>query len=61
MHMADALLSPAVGGAMWAVSGCAVAYAVRAARREEEWESNSSAPLMAHLTNAWNASGSQPI
>jgi cobalt/nickel transport system permease protein len=26
MHMADALLSPAVGGTMWAVSGGAIAY-----------------------------------
>jgi cobalt/nickel transport system permease protein len=26
MHMADALLSPAVGGTMWAVSACAIAY-----------------------------------
>ncbi len=46
MHMADALLSPAVGGAMWAVSGCAMAYAARAAHREEELEASSKAPLM---------------
>ncbi|CAA6604122.1 Cobalamin (Vitamin B12) biosynthesis CbiM protein [Rhodospirillaceae bacterium LM-1] len=29
MHMADALLSPAVGGAMWVVSGAAIAHASR--------------------------------
>jgi cobalt/nickel transport system permease protein len=29
MHMADALLSPAVGGTMWAVSAAAVAVAVK--------------------------------
>ena len=29
MHMADALISPAVGGAMWAVSGGLIAYCAR--------------------------------
>jgi cobalt/nickel transport system permease protein len=32
MHMADALLSPAVGGAMWAVSTGAIAYCSRKVR-----------------------------
>jgi cobalt/nickel transport system permease protein len=32
MHMADALLSPAVGGAMWAASGAALAFAARRVR-----------------------------
>ena len=26
MHMADALISPAVGGAMWAASAATIAY-----------------------------------
>ena len=34
MHMADALLSPAVGGAMWAATAATVAYSVRKVRRE---------------------------
>lgn len=29
MHMSDALLSPAVGGAMYAVSAASIAYAVQ--------------------------------
>ncbi len=29
MHMADALLSPGVGGAMWAASGAAIAYSTK--------------------------------
>jgi cobalt/nickel transport system permease protein len=33
MHMADALLSPAVGGVMWAVTGTAVAVSSRAMTR----------------------------
>lgn len=33
MHMADALLSPAVGAAMWAASGAALALAARRVRR----------------------------
>jgi cobalt/nickel transport system permease protein len=34
MHMADALLSPAVGGSMWAVSAATIAYCSRKVRRE---------------------------
>jgi len=34
MHMADALLSPAVGGAMWAVSAGTIAYCSAKVRRE---------------------------
>jgi cobalt/nickel transport system permease protein len=34
MHMADALLSPAVGGAMWAVSAATIAYSSAKVRRE---------------------------
>ncbi len=34
MHMADALLSPAVGGAMWAASAAAIAYATHRLRRD---------------------------
>jgi cobalt/nickel transport system permease protein len=34
MHMADALLSPAVGGAMWAVSAGAIAYCSKKVREE---------------------------
>lgn len=34
MHMADALLSPAVGGAMWAASGAALALAARRVRTD---------------------------
>lgn len=34
MHMADALLSPAVGGTMWAVSAAAIAYCSGKVRRE---------------------------
>jgi cobalt/nickel transport system permease protein len=33
MHMADALLSPAIGGAMWAVTGTAIAVASRTMTR----------------------------
>ncbi|MDD3155415.1 MAG: energy-coupling factor ABC transporter permease [Victivallaceae bacterium] len=33
MHMADALLSPAVGGVMWMISGGTVAYSVREVRK----------------------------
>lgn len=29
MHMADALLSPAVGGTLWAVSACTIAYCAK--------------------------------
>jgi len=34
MHMADALLSPAVGGTMWAVSAATIAYCSGKVRRE---------------------------
>ncbi len=34
MHMADALLSPTVGGTMWAVSAGTIAYCSRKVRRE---------------------------
>lgn len=34
MHMADALLSPAVGGSMWAASAGAIAYSSAKVRRE---------------------------
>ena len=34
MHMADALLSPAVGGGMWAVSAGTIAYSSAKVRRE---------------------------
>jgi cobalt/nickel transport system permease protein len=34
MHMADALLSPAVGGVMWAVSGGTLAYCAKKVRDE---------------------------
>ncbi|HAH32407.1 MAG TPA: cobalamin biosynthesis protein CbiM [Elusimicrobia bacterium] len=36
MHMADALLSPAVGGAMWVVSGGLVAYSAKKVREEAD-------------------------
>ena len=35
MHMADALLSPVVGGTMYAVSAGAVAYSVKKIKMEE--------------------------
>jgi cobalt/nickel transport system permease protein len=34
MHMADALLSPAVGGTMWGVAGGAIAYSSMRVKRE---------------------------
>lgn len=34
MHMADALISPAVGGAMWAAGGAVVVYSARKVRSE---------------------------
>jgi cobalt/nickel transport system permease protein len=39
MHMADALLSPAIGGAMWAVTGTAIAVASRTMTRsmDHKW------------------------
>ncbi len=46
MHMADALLSPAVGGALWAASAGMVVYA---ARKLEKDPDPSRAPLMGAL------------
>ncbi|MHB1378631.1 MAG: energy-coupling factor ABC transporter permease [Desulfurivibrionaceae bacterium] len=46
MHMADALLSPAVGGAMWAVSAGAIIYCSRKLRQEMD---TGKAPLMGVL------------
>jgi cobalt/nickel transport system permease protein len=43
MHMADALLSPAVGCSMWAVSGATIAYCSKKVREELD---NSKVPLM---------------
>ena len=46
MHMADALLSPAVGGTMWAVSAGTIAYCSGKVRREID---DSKIPLMGVL------------
>lgn len=46
MHMADALISPTVGGAAWAVSAGAVAWSSRQIRRSED---NRHVPLMGVL------------
>ena len=46
MHMADALLSPAVGGAMWLASGAALALS---ARRVREQRDDRLVPLMGVL------------
>ncbi len=43
MHMADALISPAVGGAMWAASGAVVVYSARKVRSDLD---ESKIPLM---------------
>ena len=43
MHMADALISPAVGGAMWVATGVVVAYSARKVRNELD---ESKIPLM---------------
>jgi cobalt/nickel transport system permease protein len=43
MHMADALLSPAVGGAMWVATGVTVAYCARKVRSDLD---ESKVPLM---------------
>ena len=45
MHMADALLSPPVGGAMYAASVAAVAYSVK--KLKDDKVSENKAPLMA--------------
>ena len=46
MHMADALLSPAVGGTMWAASAGAIIYCSRRLRKEMD---GGKAPLMGVL------------
>uniref|UniRef100_C6E866 Cobalamin (Vitamin B12) biosynthesis CbiM protein n=1 Tax=Geobacter sp. (strain M21) TaxID=443144 RepID=C6E866_GEOSM len=46
MHMADALLSPAVGGTMWAVSAGTIALSSARLRREQD---DRQAPLMGVL------------
>ena len=46
MHMADALLSPAVGGAMWAVSAGTIAYCSKKVREELD---DKKVPLMGVL------------
>src|SRR5512134_667024 len=46
MHMADALLSPAVGGAMWAASSGTIAYCSAKVRAELD---DRKAPLMGVL------------
>lgn len=43
MHMADALLSPAVGGAMWAATGATLVYSARRVRSDLD---ESKIPLM---------------
>jgi len=45
MHMADALLSPGVGGGMYAASAVAIAYSVTKLKKEDPGESK--IPLMA--------------
>ena len=46
MHMADALISPAVGGTMWAISGGLITYC---ARRVKESLRDNLVPLMGVL------------
>lgn len=45
MHMSDALLSPTVGGAMYAVSAVSIAYAVQKIKKDDLGEKN--LPMMA--------------
>ncbi len=45
MHMADALISPAVGGVMWAVTAGTVAYSIKKLGQDDLAESNK-VPLM---------------
>lgn len=45
MHMADALVSPATGGVMWAASAAAVAYSVKALQKQDILE-NRKIPVM---------------
>jgi cobalt/nickel transport system permease protein len=52
MHMADALLSPTVGGAMWLATGAAVSYSSYRIRKESEADAEVSdhrIPLMGVL------------
>lgn len=46
MHMADALISPAVGGTMWAVSGGLLAYSAKKVKEEAD---DRKVPLMGVL------------
>jgi len=46
MHMADALVSPAVGGTMWGVSAAAIAYSARKVKLQRK---DSLVPLMGVL------------
>lgn len=46
MHMADALISPAVGGVMWVVSGGLIAYSAKKVREEAD---DKKIPLMGVL------------
>lgn len=46
MHMADALISPAVGGTMWVISGGLVAYSAKKVREEAD---DRKVPLMGVL------------
>jgi cobalt/nickel transport system permease protein len=45
MHMADALISPVVGGVMWAATAGTVAYSVRQLNKDDQFESKK-VPLM---------------
>jgi cobalt/nickel transport system permease protein len=45
MHMADALVSPAVGGVMWGATAVTAAYCVRKVRAQQDLD-ESKAPLM---------------
>lgn len=36
MHMADAMISPAVGATMYVASGLVAAYSIRKIRKEED-------------------------
>ncbi|MDR3207151.1 MAG: energy-coupling factor ABC transporter permease, partial [Oscillospiraceae bacterium] len=46
MHMGDALISPAVGGVMLAVSGGGLAYSIKKAGREADLRKISLAGVM---------------
>lgn len=46
MHMADALISPVVGGAFWVVSGALISYSAKKITEEND---NSKTPLMGVL------------